>query len=316
MGTRTRPDARRGTRALPDAHRGPRAAPEAKPRTRAAHGEQAAGAASAATATGGSRLQKILAERGLGSRREIERWITEGRLAVNGKRAALGDRVRSGDRVALDGRAISIEETAAAAAPRVIIYHKPAGEVSTRSDPQGRPTVFDRLPRLRGARWIAVGRLDLDTSGLLLFTTDGALARALMHPSSGLEREYAVRVHGAPTDDALARLTRGVQLDDGPARFDEVVEEGGTGTNRWYRVKLREGRKREVRRLWETVGCTVSRLIRVRFGPIELPRSLARARVRELEPAQSRELYLAARLTPPAAAPQTAPRRRKSKRAR
>lgn len=254
--------------------------------------EPRVGVASAATRAGGHRLQKVLADRGLGSRREIERWIADGRLTINGERARLGDRVQAGDRVTLDGRTISIEATEAAP-PRVLIYHKPAGEVSTRSDPEGRATVFDQLPRLRGARWIAVGRLDLDTSGLLLFTTDGALARALMHPSSELEREYAVRIHGAPTLDALERLKRGVQLDDGRARFDEVVEEGGSGSNRWYRVKLREGRKREVRRLWEAVGCEVSRLIRVRFGPIELPRSLQRGAMRELSPGESAILYAA-----------------------
>jgi 23S rRNA pseudouridine2605 synthase len=233
---------------------------------------------------------------------------------VNGRRAQLGDRVAPGDRIAIDGRPLILEKPASDAAPRVLAYHKPAGEVSTRRDPQGRPTVFDHLPRLRNARWIAVGRLDLDTSGLLLFTTDGALARALMHPSSELEREYAVRVHGTITESALGRLTRRVELDDGPARFDEVVEEGGSGSNRWYRVKLREGRKREVRRLWEAVGCTVSRLIRVRFGPMELPRSLARGQMRELDPAQYAQLYAAARLEPPGGRVRSRTKRHKPKR--
>jgi 23S rRNA pseudouridine2605 synthase len=250
-------------------------------------------------ATEHERIQKVLAALGLGSRREIERWIASGRVTVNGVPARLGDRLGGGDRVAIDGREVVRSGGAGASRPRVIAYHKPAGELSTRADPQGRPTVFDRLPRLRGARWIAVGRLDLDTSGLMLFTTDGSLARALMHPSTGLRREYAVRVLGSPGPEALAALTQGSYLEDGPARFDELIEQPGPGRNRWYRVSLREGRKREVRRLWETTGCTVSRLIRVRFGPIELPRTLARGRWRELGPEGLDALYRAARLPRP-----------------
>jgi 23S rRNA pseudouridine2605 synthase len=248
------------------------------------------------------RVQKVLAEHGLGSRREIEGWIAAGRLTINGTRARLGDRVGARDRIAIDGRPVVLAERELAAAPRILAYHKPAGEVCTRSDPEGRPTVYDRLPRLKGARWISIGRLDLDTSGLLLFTTDGALARALMHPSTEVTRSYAVRVRGTPSPAALAALTRGVDLEDGPARFDEVVEQEGEGSNRWYLVSLREGRKREVRRLWEAVNCTVSRLIRVRFGPMELPRSLSRGRSRELTASESTALYAAARLPAPALA--------------
>ena len=251
-------------------------------------------------ATEPQRVQKLLATLGLGSRREIEGWIAQGRLTINGARAQPGAHATARDRIALDGKPLALEAAENTPAPRVLIYHKPAGEVSTRRDPEGRPTVFDRLPRLKGARWIAVGRLDIDTSGLILFTTDGVLARALMHPSSALDREYAVRVRGVPAPGSLDALTHGVQLDDGPAHFDSLVEEGGEGSNRWYRVTLREGRKREVRRLWETTGCTVSRLIRIRFGPIDLPRALPRGGTRELTPAARDALYTAVKLGKPA----------------
>ncbi|MCB2262990.1 MAG: pseudouridine synthase [Candidatus Thiosymbion ectosymbiont of Robbea hypermnestra] len=222
-----------------------------------------------------ARLQKVLADAGLGSRREIEDWIRAGRVRINGKPARLGDRIGPADRVRIDGKAVN-RRPARRRDLRVIAYNKPVGELVTRHDPKGRPTVFDRLPRLEAGRWIAVGRLDIDTSGLLLLTNDGALANRLMHPAGALEREYAVRILGQVSGDTLRRLTHGIELEDGPARFEEIVESGGEGANRWFHVLLREGRKREVRRLWEAAGCRVSRLKRVRFGSVILgPREFA-----------------------------------------
>jgi len=215
------------------------------------------------------RLQKALAEAGLGSRREIEGWIREGRVRVNGQTAKLGDRVTRTDRVRVDGQEIKRRHPRAVR-PRVLAYHKPEGEVVTRRDPEGRPTIFRRLPGIRDGRWIAVGRLDLNTAGLLLVTNNGELANRLMHPSRQIEREYAVRIHGEVADEILERLVNGVELDDGPARFEEIVESGGSGQNRWFHVLLCEGRNREVRRLWEAAGCEVSRLKRVRFGNVIL----------------------------------------------
>ena len=222
------------------------------------------------------KLQKVLARAGLGSRREIERWIAGGRVSVDGRRASIGDRVRSRERIRIDGRPVRLPETGSAL--RVLRYHKPAGEVCTRRDPQGRPTVFDRLPRIDGSRWVAVGRLDFNTSGLLLFTNDGELAGRLMHPSREVPREYAVRVREGLTSEVRRRLLRGVRLEDGVARFDSIADAGGSNANRWYKVILREGRNREVRRLWESQGIAVSRLIRVGFGPIALPRGLSPGR--------------------------------------
>jgi len=230
----------------------------------------------------GEKLQKVLARAGLGSRRVLEHWITDGRITVNGVVAKLGDRVLSSQDIRVDGHSLSAGARHGTRR-RVILYSKPEGQVCTMADPEGRPTVFDHLPVLRNARWIVIGRLDFNTQGLLLFTTDGELANKLMHPSSEIEREYAVRVLGNVNADMLARLRAGVQLDDGPAHFDDIRDAGGEGANHWYHVTLKEGRNREVRRLWETVGVKVSRLIRVRFGPVALPRMLRPGRWEELD---------------------------------
>ena len=230
----------------------------------------------------GEKLQKVLARAGLGSRRELEHWITDGRITVNGVVAKLGDRVQTGQDIRVDGHSLSAGARHGTRR-RVIIYSKPEGQVCTMADPEGRPTVFDHLPVLRNARWIVIGRLDFNTQGLLLFTTDGELANKLMHPSSEIEREYAVRVLGNVDADMLTRLRAGVQLDDGPAHFDDIRDAGGEGANHWYHVTLKEGRNREVRRLWEAVGVKVSRLIRVRFGPVALPRMLRPGRWEEMD---------------------------------
>jgi len=221
----------------------------------------------------GERLQKLLATAGHGSRRQIEEWIRAERITVNGKVAQLGDRALHSDDICLDGRKLQLGPEAGLER-EVLIYHKPLGEVTTRRDPQNRPTVFERLPALPHGRWINVGRLDVNTSGLLLFTTDGELAHRLMHPSTEVEREYLVRVRGQPGPDAIRRLLDGVELDDGPARFDRVFASRMDGSHGWFHVVLREGRNREVRRVWDAVGVDVSRLMRIRYGPIELPRDL------------------------------------------
>ena len=225
------------------------------------------------------RLQKLLAAAGLGSRREIETWIEAGRVSVNGQTAKLGERASVSDRVAVDGKPIGFQ---AGSSLRVILYHKPVGELVTRSDPGGRPTVFARLPP---GRWVAVGRLDINSSGLLLFTDSGELANRLMHPRYEIEREYDVRVQGILKKEDLDRLTQGVALDDGPAAFQRIQARGmtATGTNRWYRVMLKEGRNREVRRLFEAVGARVSKLVRVRYGPVELPQDLPAGSWREMK---------------------------------
>ncbi len=227
------------------------------------------------------RIQKALARIGLGSRREIERWIGAGRITVNGRVAVLGDKITVTDRVYLDTDRVRLGAVSRLKT-RVIMYHKPAGEVCTRRDPEGRPTVFAALPRLGTGRWIAVGRLDINTTGLLLFTNDGALAQRLTHPSSVIDREYAVRVLGEVDDGVMRRLRQGVALEDGLACFSDIVDAGGEGANHWYHVTLMEGKKREVRRLWESQGVRVSRLIRVRFGVAALPRRLRPGAIKEL----------------------------------
>lgn len=239
------------------------------------------------------KIQKVLANAGVGSRRQIETWITQNRITVNGQLATIGCRVEPQAKICIDDKPIKWQAQVSDRT-RILLYHKPEGEVATRSDPQGRPTVFDNLPILRRQRWIQVGRLDLNTSGLLIFTTNGALANYLMHPRYEFEREYSVRVMGKVTDQALHHLKTGVLLEDGMAHFDSITKDpGGTGINHWYHVTLKEGRQREVRRLWETQGVVVSRLIRVRYGSIWLPRLLKPGHYEELEKKQVHDFLTA-----------------------
>ncbi|BBM00045.1 23S rRNA pseudouridine(2605) synthase RluB [Microbulbifer sp. GL-2] len=241
----------------------------------------------------GEKLQKVLARSGLGSRREMERAIDAGRVTINGKVAELGERVTDHDHIEFDGRRLpSTEENRC----RVILYNKPVGEICSRHDPEGRPTVYDRLPRLKTGRWISVGRLDFNTSGLLLFTNSGELANKLMHPSSVIDREYLVRIQGEVDDEMKRRLVKGVLLDDGNARFTDIVESGGEGRNRWFYCVVMEGRNREVRRLWESQGVRVSRLKRVRYGSVFIPSHVRVGQWIEMEPREIDDLCVTAGL--------------------
>jgi len=238
----------------------------------------------------GNRIQKVLAGIGVASRREIERWMVEGRISVNGQVAKPGDRITMDDKVILDGKLIPLDKIEKKYT-RIIVYNKPEGVVCSRTDPESRPTVFDKLPKPESARWVSVGRLDINTTGLLLLTTDGELANRLMHPSSEVDREYAVRVAGAVDDSVLNKLREGVLLEDGMARFTDIQDAGGTGFNHWYHVALMEGKNREVRRLWESQGVQVSRLKRVRYGCVFLPSRLRSGLWEELDSASAKDLY-------------------------
>lgn len=238
----------------------------------------------------GERLQKVLAQAGLGSRREMEEWIAEGRVTVNNQVATLGMRVSADDVIRLGRRVVKIGERADRL-PRVLLYHKQEGEIVSRDDPEGRVSVFDHLPKLRGQKWTAVGRLDFNTSGLLIFTTSGELANRLMHPRFEAEREYAVRIQGEMTPELMKQMVhKGVELDDGPVKFERLMDEGGEGFNHWYRIVLKEGRNRIVRRTFEALGLPVSRLMRVRFGAIALPPRLKRGMQAELDEKQVRQV--------------------------
>lgn len=230
----------------------------------------------------GEKLQKLLARMGLGSRRQLEEIIKTGRISINGTVATLGDRATPNDEIRVDGRLVRVKAEREKRR-RVIAYYKPEGEICSTNDPQGRPTVFDRLPKLSNDRWIMVGRLDINSSGLLLFTNDGDLAHRLMHPSSEISREYAVRVLGEVTPEIARNLTQGVMLEDGMAKFEDIKEGGGTGVNKWYHVTLKEGRNREVRRMFESQTLKVSRLIRTRYGTMNLPKELRTGRFIELD---------------------------------
>lgn len=230
------------------------------------------------------RIQKVLAQTGLGSRRAIEGWIREGRIKIGNRVAEIGEKITPNATIYFDNKPVSLNNPEKKKT-RLLIYHKPEGEVCTRSDPEQRPTVFERLPRLKYERWIVIGRLDINSTGLLLFTNDGELAHRLMHPSSHVEREYAVRIYGEVTPEMLQQLKKGVGLEDGPARFDKIEKKGGEGTNQWFHVIIQQGRNRIIRRLWESQGVTVSRLTRIRFGNILLPRGLPRGKYQELDPA-------------------------------
>lgn len=244
------------------------------------------------------KLQKLLAHAGLGSRRELETWIEAGRISVNGKRAKIGDRADANDRILVDGKLVSISQHRSDTI-KALIYHKPEGQICSRKDPKGRPTVFDDLPKLPSGRWVSVGRLDINSSGLLLFTNNGDLANRLMHPSTGLEREYLVRVRGRATPKTLTQLTnQGVAIDGQNAKFAAVTaaDLSEEGSNHWYRVVICEGRNREVRRMWDAVGHTVSRLKRIRYGTVKLSRDLRQGKATKMAPKQLEKLVASAKL--------------------
>ena len=243
------------------------------------------------------KLHKVLAEAGMGSRREMEELIVAGRVSVNGEPAHIGQRIMPTDQVRINGK--PVKRRVQTKPPRVLLYHKPTGEIVSHADPEGRPSVFDKLPPMKTAKWLAVGRLDFNTEGLLMLTTSGDLANRFMHPRYSVEREYAVRVVGELSESSRQKLLHGIELDDGPANFLRIRDGGGEGTNHWYHVALAEGRNREVRRMFEAVGLMVSRLIRTRHGPISLPRGLRRGRWEELEEAQVRSLMAAVGLKAP-----------------
>jgi 23S rRNA pseudouridine2605 synthase len=231
----------------------------------------------------GERIQKVLAQAGVGSRREMEEWIAAGRVTVNGEVATLGMRVVEGDVLRADKRTVVVKAQEDKDFPRVLLYHKQEGEIVSRDDPEKRTNVFEKLPKLRGMKWIAIGRLDFNTSGLLIFTTSGELANRLMHPRFEVEREYAVRVQGVMTPEQMKQMiTKGIELEDGPVKFEKLTDEGGEGFNHWYRLVLKEGRNRVVRRTFEALGLVVSRLMRVRFGIVNLPPSIKRGKMAEL----------------------------------
>jgi 23S rRNA pseudouridine2605 synthase len=252
--------------------------------------------------SGPQKIHKVLAQAGLGSRREMEEWIRAGKVKVNGALAQVGMRVQAGDVIRVGRRQVTVRGDSKL--PRIILYHKPEGEIVSHDDPQGRPSVFDKLPPMRRGKWLAIGRLDYNTSGLLIFTTSGELANRLMHPRYEVDREYAVRVIGKLTEERIRQLTRGVRLEDGMARFEVLEERGGRGLNNWYRVVLREGRNRIVRRMFDAVGYKVSRLMRVRFGIVSLPFGLRRGGWREPDAQQTAAILdWSATLAAPAAEP-------------
>lgn len=280
----SRPSKPNRRRRAPDRPRKPeRPAKPPRGRTHDEHGAEPAGDALDA-GSGPQRIHKVLAQAGLGSRREMEELIRAGKVKVNGAVAQVGMRVQAGDLIRVGRRQVTVRDEAKL---RVIVYHKPEGEIVSHDDPQGRPTVFEKLPSMRRGKWLAIGRLDYNTSGLLIFTTSGELANRLMHPRYEVEREYAVRVIGKLTEDKVRQLTKGVRLEDGMARFEQLEERGGRGLNHWYRAVLREGRNRIVRRMFDAVGYKVSRLMRVRFGTLSLPFGLRRGGWRELDAEQT-----------------------------